>query len=81
MKKSGNSEKANGAGKRNLFGTDGVRGVANESPMLPETALQLGRAVTFVAGRGGRQQPAARSPERGEDGRVPQGQDPLAIHQ
>jgi len=52
MKKSGNSEKANGAGKRNLFGTDGVRGVANESPMLPETALQLGRAVTFVAGRG-----------------------------
>ncbi len=38
--------------KRHLFGTDGVRGMANEPPMLPETALQLGRAVTFVAGRG-----------------------------
>jgi phosphoglucosamine mutase len=38
--------------KRHLFGTDGVRGMANEAPMLPEMALQLGRAVTFVAGRG-----------------------------
>jgi phosphoglucosamine mutase len=37
---------------RNLFGTDGIRGVANELPMTPELALQLGRAVTFVAGRG-----------------------------
>ena len=31
---------------------DGIRGVANEHPMTPELALQLGRAVTFVAGRG-----------------------------
>jgi phosphoglucosamine mutase len=37
---------------RRLFGTDGVRGVANEHPMTPELALRLGRAVTFVAGRG-----------------------------
>ncbi len=37
---------------RTLFGTDGIRGVANEHPMTPELALQLGRAVTFVAGRG-----------------------------
>jgi phosphoglucosamine mutase len=37
---------------RRLFGTDGIRGVANEHPMTPEVALQLGRAVTFVAGRG-----------------------------
>src|SRR5579859_4023006 len=37
---------------RALFGTDGIRGVANEPPMTPELALQLGRAVTFVAGRG-----------------------------
>jgi phosphoglucosamine mutase len=37
---------------RHLFGTDGIRGVANEHPMTPEVALQLGRAVTFVAGRG-----------------------------
>jgi phosphoglucosamine mutase len=37
---------------RKLFGTDGVRGVANEHPMTPELAMSLGRAVTFVAGRG-----------------------------
>src|ERR1700733_13920065 len=37
---------------RKLFGTDGIRGVANEHPMTPELALQLSRAVTFVAGRG-----------------------------
>ena len=34
-----------------LFGTDGIRGVANVHPMTPELALALGRAVTFVAGR------------------------------
>jgi phosphoglucosamine mutase len=37
---------------RRLFGTDGIRGVANEHPMTPELALALGRAVTFVAARG-----------------------------
>jgi phosphoglucosamine mutase len=37
---------------RELFGTDGIRGVANMSPMTPELALSLGRAVTHVAGRG-----------------------------
>jgi len=42
---------------RELFGTDGIRGVANESPMTPELALQLGRAVAFVAGRGKRHAP------------------------
>jgi phosphoglucosamine mutase len=36
---------------RTLFGTDGIRGVANTEPMMPELALQLGKAVTFVAGR------------------------------
>jgi phosphoglucosamine mutase len=40
------------AGGRKLFGTDGVRGAANEAPMTPEMALRLGRAITFVAGRG-----------------------------
>ncbi len=29
-----------------------MRGVANEAPMTPEMALRLGRAITFVAGRG-----------------------------
>ncbi|MBI5533176.1 MAG: phosphoglucosamine mutase [Deltaproteobacteria bacterium] len=37
---------------RELFGTDGIRGVANEHPMTPELALRLGRAIAFVAGRG-----------------------------
>lgn len=39
-------------GARHLFGTDGVRGVANEVPMTPEMALRLGRAIAFVARRG-----------------------------
>ena len=30
---------------RKLFGTDGIRGVANEPPMTAEMALGLGRAV------------------------------------
>ncbi|HEY8515763.1 MAG TPA: phosphoglucosamine mutase [Candidatus Binatia bacterium] len=33
---------------RRLFGTDGVRGVANTEPMNSETALRLGRAVAHV---------------------------------
>lgn len=37
---------------RKLFGTDGIRGLANVPPMVPELALALGRAVAFVAGRG-----------------------------
>jgi phosphoglucosamine mutase len=31
-----------------LFGTDGIRGVANSYPMTPEMALQVGRAVAAV---------------------------------
>jgi phosphoglucosamine mutase len=42
---------------RSLFGTDGIRGVANEAPMTPELALALGRAVTYVAGRAQRHAP------------------------
>jgi phosphoglucosamine mutase len=33
---------------RRLFGTDGVRGVANIHPMTAETALQLGRAAAYL---------------------------------
>lgn len=29
----------------NIFGTDGIRGVANQFPMLAETVLKIGRAV------------------------------------
>jgi phosphoglucosamine mutase len=42
---------------RSLFGTDGIRGVANEPPITPELAVALGRAVTYVAGRGKRHAP------------------------
>jgi phosphoglucosamine mutase len=42
---------------RRLFGTDGIRGVANEHPITPELALALGRAITFVAGRGKKHAP------------------------
>ncbi|MBM4326542.1 MAG: phosphoglucosamine mutase [Deltaproteobacteria bacterium] len=32
-----------------LFGTDGVRGIANREPMTAEMALKLGRAIAHVA--------------------------------
>lgn len=38
--------------ERKLFGTDGVRGVANQYPMTCEVALALGRAVAHQARRG-----------------------------
>jgi len=40
---------------KRLFGTDGVRGVANTDPMTVETALALGQAVAHMfGGRNGR---------------------------
>jgi phosphoglucosamine mutase len=33
---------------RKLFGTDGVRGIANQDPMTPEVAMQIGRAVAYL---------------------------------
>src|SRR5881397_2311745 len=34
--------------QRKIFGTDGVRGVANVEPVTAETALKLGRAAAYV---------------------------------
>lgn len=34
---------------RKLFGTDGIRGVANREPMTAETALKLGRAIAHFS--------------------------------
>ena len=34
--------------RRKLFGTDGVRGIANTEPMTAETALKLGRAAAHT---------------------------------
>jgi len=39
---------------RRLFGTDGVRGIANVEPMTSETALRLGRALAHVSKRSAR---------------------------
>jgi phosphoglucosamine mutase len=36
---------------RKLFGTDGVRGVANTYPMTTEIAMQIGRAIAFLVKR------------------------------
>ena len=33
---------------RRLFGTDGVRGVANVDPMTGEMAMQIGRAIAYI---------------------------------
>lgn len=40
-----------------LFGTDGIRGVANREPLTPELALRVGQVL---AGRAGRSMPPAR---------------------
>lgn len=39
---------------RKLFGTDGIRGVANQPPMTVEMALSLGRAVAYLFRRKGK---------------------------
>jgi phosphoglucosamine mutase len=36
-----------------LFGTDGIRGVANEYPMTTEVALNVGRAIAYLSKRKG----------------------------
>ncbi len=40
--------------KKKLFGTDGVRGVANVHPMTTEIAMQLGRAMAYLSRDGDR---------------------------
>ncbi len=51
MGTSGNGKDGGGGGgagaERKLFGTDGVRGVANVHPITAEVALQLGRALAW----------------------------------
>ena len=46
-------DKTPSAPERKLFGTDGVRGVANIEPMTTETAMRLGRAVAHIFHRAG----------------------------
>ena len=49
--------------QRRIFGTDGVRGVANVEPVTAETALKLGRAAAYVF--------AQMNPRRTPDGARP----------
>lgn len=37
--------------KSRLFGTDGIRGLANEEPLTPEMAVAFGRAVATKFGK------------------------------
>ncbi|HWH78875.1 MAG TPA: hypothetical protein VNT76_15945, partial [Candidatus Binatus sp.] len=48
--------------QRNLFGTDGVRGVANQEPMTSEMALKLGRAIAKVLDESETSEPSAHMP-------------------
>lgn len=36
------------SGSKNLFGTDGIRGVTNKYPMTPEVALSLGKSLAHI---------------------------------
>src|SRR5262245_47481426 len=49
--------------RKKLFGTEGVRGVANVEPVTAETALKLGRAAAYVF--------AQMNPRRTPDGARP----------
>src|SRR5438309_4474454 len=51
------------AEQKKIFGTDGVRGVANVEPVTAETALKLGRAAAYVF--------AQMNPRRTPDGARP----------
>ena len=48
---------AGASGEARLFGTDGVRGVANQDPMTPEIALRIGQAAVAVASVGIKHRP------------------------
>jgi phosphoglucosamine mutase len=52
--------------KRHLFGTDGIRGIANQEPMTSEMALKLGRAIAKVL-----QDPVAQRTEGSRRSRPP----------
>ena len=61
--------KKRGDGERKLFGTDGIRGVANVHPMTAEMALRLGRALAYhVRSRPHRSAQAGHRPHRHRQG-------------
>src|SRR2546425_4169823 len=48
---------------KKIFGTDGVRGVANVEPVTAETALKLGRAAAHVFSQISRQRASGARPK------------------
>lgn len=48
MSSSNGTGMGNGEQRQRLFGTDGIRGVANIEPMTSETALRVGRALAYA---------------------------------
>jgi phosphoglucosamine mutase len=53
LKADGRSEKTSSTAKR-LFGTDGIRGTANQYPMTPDIVMKVGQAMGYIL----RRQPA-----------------------
>ena len=49
----GSAEGKSPSSAKSLFGTDGVRGVANLAPTTPEAVLRLGRAAAYACRSGG----------------------------
>lgn len=41
-------DKPKAAKKTKLFGTDGIRGTANQYPMVPETVIKIGQAIGYL---------------------------------
>lgn len=55
---------------RKLFGTDGVRGVANVYPMTTDIAMQIGRAIAYIVKRGEKRHHLSHRIVIGKDTRV-----------
>jgi phosphoglucosamine mutase len=53
-----------------LFGTDGIRGIANQEPITPETGFKIGRAVVHHCMKGGGQSRIVIGRDTRESGKV-----------
>jgi phosphoglucosamine mutase len=42
--------KSSSASRKRLFGTDGIRGTANQYPMTPEIVMRVGQAMGYILG-------------------------------
>src|SRR5687767_5647825 len=60
---------------RRLFGTDGIRGVANTDPMTPEVAMRLGMAIAVRFRGGGAAGASGTGLTGGRHGRIVIGKD------